>query len=244
MSNGESSAAYTALVPDAARLPPTRHARVSGTMGLFQACTWLRGEIPFMLDLLDDEPFCRALIERLGAFLACLGEQVARRTGTVESAFWVYDDFSINTGPLISPDLFERLFLGAYRKLLGCWRAIGIRHLVLHHDVLNETTFPILDMLFDAGITAVQGVYPTAGLCLARFRNRYGRRLAVIGGMCNTHTLPFGSPGDIEREVAAVTEIGSDGGVIIGSHSIEGYVPVRNYDAYVQALDRAERGAA
>lgn len=234
------SPAYAELVPDGARGSPCRHARVSGTMGLFQACTWLRGEIPFMVDLLDDESFCRALIKRVGAFLAPFGALVARRTGTVDSAFWVYDDFSINTGPMISPDLFERLFLDAYRKLLGHWKGAGVRHLVLHHDVLSEATFPILDLFLEAGITAVQGVYPTAGLSLRRFRERYGRRLAVIGGMCNTHTLPFGTRRDIEREIAAVVDAAAEGGVIIGSHSIEGYVPVRNYDLYVNALDAIE----
>lgn len=234
------SPAYGPTTPPLRPQPPCPHAKVSGTMGLFQPCTWLRGDVPFMMDMLDDELFCRALIERLKDFLAALGEQVARRTETVDSAFWVYDDFSINTGPLISPDVFERLFLEPYRALLGHWKSIGIRHLILHHDVLNEASLPIIDMFLDAGITGMQGVYPTVGLSLPKFKARYGRRLAVVGGMCNTHTLPFGSQEEIERQVAEIVEVGRDGGVIIGSHSIEGYIPVANYDAYIAALDKWE----
>jgi hypothetical protein len=36
---------------------------------------------------------------------------------------------------------------------------------------------------------------------------------------------------------------GRDGGVIIGSHSVEGYIPVANYDAYIGVLDRLEDAA-
>ena len=234
------SPAYREALPNLSGQTAYPYARVSGTMGLFQACTWLRGDIPFMINLLDDESFCRTLIGRLKDFLAVLGEQVARRTQTLDSAFWVYDDFSINTWPMISPDVFARLFLEPYRALLGHWKSIGIRHLILHHDILNDTTLPIIDMFLDAGITGVQGVYPTAGLSLPRFKARYGKRLAVIGGMCNTHTLPFGSRADIERQAAAIVDAGRDGGVIIGSHSIEGYIPVANYDTYIGTLDRLE----
>jgi len=206
--------------------------RVAGTMGLFQACTWLRGEIPFMMDLLCDEEFCRDLVSKLKDFVRVMGEQTAIRADTLNSAFWVYDDFSINTGPMVSPDIFERIFLEPYRSLLRYWKSIGIQHLILHHDVMTEKTYPIIDMFLDAGITGIQGVYPTGGLSLADFKSRYGRRLAVIGGMWHTHTLPFGSKKEIEHEAAAIVEVARDGGVIIGSHSIEGYIPVENYDCY------------
>jgi len=85
----------------------------------------------------------------------------------------------------------------------------------------------------------VQGVYPTAELRLPAFKARYGRKLGVIGGMCNTRTLPFGSIKDIEREVAEIVEAGSDGGVVAGAHSIEKYIPVEQYERYIAALDKA-----
>jgi hypothetical protein len=83
-----------------------------------------------MMDLLDDEGFCRDLVWKWKDFVLVMGEQVARRTNTLNSAFWVYDDFSINTGPLISPDIFERIFLEPYRSLLHYWKSIGIQHLL------------------------------------------------------------------------------------------------------------------
>jgi len=217
-----------------------RFASVSGTMGLYQACAWLRGEIQFLMDLVEDESFCRSLIDKLRKFLMIKGEQVLAKTDTWDTALWVYDDFSVNTGPLFGPDVFERLFLDPYRAMFSYWKSKGVRHIILHHDIMSPNSFPIIDMFKEAGLTGVQGVYPTAGLSIKTFRERYGNSLSIIGGICNTHTLPFGSRKDIERQVAEVIEIGRDGGVVIGSHSIEGYIPVEHYDWYIEALDEAE----
>ncbi|MDP2989501.1 MAG: uroporphyrinogen decarboxylase family protein [Kiritimatiellota bacterium] len=218
-----------------------RFAPVTGVMGLYMAGTWLRGEIPFMLDLMEDEAFCRDLIGKMEVFLSALGERMLTLTNTWDTAIWVYDDFSVNAGPLIGPATFEKLFLEPYKRMFASWKSKGARHIVLHHDVLSEHTYPILDMFIEAGLTGIQGVYPTAGLTLSAFKARYGRKLAVIGGIDNTHTLPFGNRQAIEHEAAAVMEAGQDGGVIIGSHSIEEYIPVDHYEWYISTLDRIER---
>lgn len=218
-----------------------RLAPVTGVMGLYMAGTWLRGEIPFMMDLLEDEAFCRDLIGKMEVFLSALGERMLTLTNTWDTAIWVYDDFSINTGPLISPNIFEKLFLEPYKRIFAYWKSRGARHIILHHDVLSEQTYPILDMFVEAGLNGVQGVYPTVGLTLSAFKAHYGRKLSVIGGMDNTHTLPFGNRQDIEREASAIAEAGQDGGVIIGSHSIEDFIPVDHYDWYISTLDQIER---
>jgi len=147
---------------------PTDHrfAPVTGVMGLYQACTWLRGEVPFMMDLLEDESFCRDLIWKMEAFLSALRERMLTLTNTWDTAIWVYDDFSINTGPLISPAIFEKLLLEPYKRMFAYWKSKGARHIVLHHDVLSEYTYPILDMFVETGLNGVQGVYPSAGLAL------------------------------------------------------------------------------
>jgi len=222
-------------------LADPRFVPVTGVMGLYLACSWLRGEVPFMMDLLEDEVFCRDLIGKMELFLTALGERMLALTNTWDTAIWVYDDFSINTGPLIGPATFEKLFLDSYKRMFAYWKSRGARHIILHHDVLSEHTYPILDMFIEAGLTGVQGVYPTAGLSLPAFKEHYGKKLAVIGGMDNTRTLPFGDRQAIEREAAAVMEAGQEGGVIIGSHSIEGYIPVDHYDWYISTLDRIER---
>lgn len=218
------------------QLNDPRFAPVTGVMGLYHACTWLRGDVPFLMDLVEDEVFCHALIDRIGHFLTDLGDYMLARTNTYDTAIWVYDDFSTNRGPMISPAMFEEFFLQPYKRMFAHWKSKGASHVFVHHDIMAETCYPIVDLFLDAGLTGVQGVYPTSGLTLPAFKVKYGKKLSIIGGMCNTHTLPFGTKKEIEKQARDIMEVAKDGGVIIGSHSIEGYIPVENYDYYQTAL--------
>ena len=87
------------------------------------------------------------------------------------------------SGGRLSHRLIEEFFLPPYKRMFARWKAAGVRHIVAHHDVMAATCYPILDMFVEAGLTGVQGVYPTAGLTLPAFKNRYGKKLSVIGGI-------------------------------------------------------------
>lgn len=57
-------------------------------------------------------------------------------------------------------------------------------------------------------------------------------RLILTGGMCNTRTLPFGTPDEIEREAKELIDMGRNGGVVIGTHSISPEVPLDSFAVY------------
>ncbi|MBT3377011.1 MAG: hypothetical protein HN742_16255 [Lentisphaerae bacterium] len=210
-----------------------RFAPVSGVMGLFMPSHYLRGEITFLMDLLDDEPFCQALIGRVAEFITALGECVLDRTDTWDTALWVYDDFGSNHGPLMSPDVFERCFFPAYKKMIDTWKSKGLTNVILHHDA---NCWAVLDMLVDAGFTGIQGIYPGAGMSIPDVKAKYGDRLALVGGICNISVLAPGPKRKIANAVAEIAEVARDGGVVIGAHSIEEDVPPEHYDYYSTLL--------
>jgi uroporphyrinogen decarboxylase len=215
-----------------------RFAPVSGVMGLFMPCYFLRGELPFFIDLAEDPGFCNALIRKLEAFLTVVGEEALRRTNTWDTALWVFDDFGDNRGPLISPAMFETYFLEPYKRMIAHWKSMGARHIILHYD---GNCWAILDMLLEAGFTGIQGIYPAAGMTVPDVKARYGDRLSIVGGICNMSVLARGTRQSIENHVRAIAEAGRDGGVVIGAHSVEGDVPVENYDLYGSLLDEIDR---
>jgi len=203
-----------------------RFCPVSGVMGLIMSSWFLRGEAPFLMDLVDDEMFCRALVEKVAGFLTVAGENVLHGTNTWDTALWVYDDFGTNQTTLISPDVFERIFLGPYQKMISYWKSKGAKNIILHFD---GNCLSIIDLLLEAGFTGIQGVYPTTGMTIPAVKAKYGNRLNLIGGMCNIHVLTKGTHADIEREVRSIVEAAKEGGVIIGAHSIDYDIPVENY---------------
>ena len=121
--------------------------------------------------------------------------------------------------------------------MISYWKSKGAKNIILHFD---GNCLPFIDMFLEAGFTGIQGIYPTAGMTIPAVKAKYGKRLSLIGGVCNIHVLTKGTKKDIERQVASVVEVARDGGVIIGAHSIDVDIPVENYDFYYSLLDKCD----
>jgi len=227
----------TAMYREWERRASERFCPVSGVMGLFMSSYYLRGEFELLVDLKEDEAFCRSLAERVARFLAAAGEKALEVTNTGETAIWVYDELGNNQSSLISPQTFERVYLRAYQAMIGRWKSRGLRNVILHCD---GNCLPLIDLLIEAGFTGIQGVNPSAGMTVPAVKARYGDRLVLIGGMCNIHVLTQGSRDQIARQAAEIVEAARDGGVIIGTHSIDSDIPVENYDFYHSTLKRLD----
>ena len=63
-------------------------------------------------------------------------------------------------------------------------------------------------------------------------KKKYGNRLAYIGGMCNTNILRKGTKSEIEKYSREIIDVGKEGGVVIGTHSLSPDIPIENYLFY------------
>lgn len=220
-------------IADSVEKTSKRFALVSGVMGLFMPCYYLRGELEFLMDLVEDETFCRNLIRKVADFIKLQGKNVLKAAGPDNAAMWVYDDFGTNQGPLFSPALFEKFFVPVYKEIISSWKSLGLKNVILHHD---GNSWEILDMLIEAGFTGIQGIYPAANMDIPSVKAKYGDKLSLIGGICNMSVLAGKSKKAIENNVASIFEVAKDGGVIMGAHSIEEDIPVENYDYYYKTV--------
>jgi hypothetical protein len=82
------------------------------------------------------------------------------------------------------------------------------------HDVSQEKmvfflsdgfTEPLFPNLIEAGFNGVESLEPAAGMNLARLKEMYGDRLALIGNMDCSRFLPFRSVEDVERAINNVS---------------------------------------
>jgi len=197
--------------------------------GPFLRTAFVRGEMDFLMDIASDPSFARELAERVADHIMVVGLESLRRGDLYDTGIWMYDDMAYNDNPMFSPDQFERIFLPSYRKLTRAFKDAGAAKVVVHSD---GNIGPVLDMLVDAGIDAINPVEPKAGMDLLDLRRRYGDKLAYIGGMCNAHVLPRGTRAEIKAQVDRIKEAAQDGGVIIGAHSIGSDVPPESYHYY------------
>ena len=72
----------------------------------------------------------------------------------------------------------------------------------------------------------------------AKLKKLYGDQLAFWGTMGLQHTMPFGTPDDVRKEVKERIEtVGKDGGLVISpTHVLAPEVPIENISAFVEAV--------
>ena len=197
--------------------------------GIYIRSCFLRGEPALLTDMALDEGFCDALFDKVADHLTRMSIETLRRTGTMDNGLILCDDMASNTGPMFSPAMFDRYFAERYRQMIARVKAAGCRHVYFHSD---GNILPVMDSLVAAGFEAFNPLEPRCGMDVVKLRERYGRRVLLIGGVCNTRILPHGSKREIEAHVRPMLEMGRDGGLILGAASISGDIPPESYEYY------------
>jgi uroporphyrinogen-III decarboxylase len=99
--------------------------------------------------------------------------------------------------------------------------------------------YPIIGDLIEVGVDVLNPIQP-ACMDPAKVKEDFGDKLCFWGTMDEQHTLPFGSPADVEEEVRErLKTIGKDGGLIIGpTHHVQLDTPMENFWAMVKTIRR------
>ena len=198
------------------------------TGGPFLRTCFVRGEEQYLLDMAADESLARALTDKVCDHLTAVGVEEIRRWGLEETGIWIYDDMGTNRGPMFSARSFERILLPGYKRMIKAYREAGARYVFLHSD---GDIRPVLEMLVEAGIDGLNPLEARAGMDILKIREQYPR-LVLTGGMDNTDTLLNGPAEKIVEEAKAIIDIGREGGVVIGTHSIGPEIPLAHYLVY------------
>lgn len=205
------------------------------TGGPYLRTAKLRGSEQWLMDLAEDPQFALELAMKVTRHITAVGLEALRRYDLHETGIWFFDDMGSNLAPMFSPSTFETVFYPCYKWMCEQYRAAGTRHILLHCDGNIE---PILDSLVDAGIQAFHPVEPKAGMDVVRLREKYGRKLAFLGGLDNAHVLPSAPLSEVEAHVLRVLDAGREGGLVIGCHSVGPDISVERYDFVQQLIQR------
>lgn len=215
-------------MPAAARAARQKRAVKCGDIAPFYYHNQLRGLQRSLTDPHDDPEFTRHLLTRLCDFFY---EHHLRMFETCEGLVDigdVTDDYGSQTGLLISKKTFDEFYRPHVRRFIEMWHGFGLK--VFHHD--DGAIRPLLPDLVGMGIdilNPVQSVCP--GMEMKGLKRDFGRDLCFHGGMDNQRVLPFGTPGEVRREVRrAIDALAGDGtGYILAPcHNLQAVSPVEN----------------
>ena len=226
---------------------PSRYAGLDGRMaalkerycvfakvgGPFIRTQFVRGEVDFLCDLAADPAFARELAGVIGRHLTRIGLEELRRWDLYDTGIWVYDDMASNLGPMFSPRTADEVLVPVWADMVSAFKAAGAHKVILHSD---GNIGPLLDRFIEIGFDGINPVEPKAGLDVVALRERYGERLALLGGLDNAHILPRGDLREVREHVGRLAAIGREGGLVAGMHSVGPDITVETYDEVIRLL--------
>ena len=200
---------------------------------VFSLPRYLMGMEHLLVSIAADPELVSALVNLSVDYnLAMARELVVRGVKIVYTG----DDYAYNTGPLMSPRHFRKLFAPALKRVIGGFKELGL-YVIKHTD---GNLWPILDMIVDSGIDCLDPIDPQAGMDLAEVKAKYGQRVALKGNVDCAQTLTFGTPEDVIAETISALRKGAPSGgfILSSSNSIHSAVKPENYLAMLQTLER------
>lgn len=146
-------------------------------------------------------------------------------------------DFGTQSSSFCSTETFDALYLPYYQKITG-WIHKNTGWKTFKHSCGSVAAF--MPHFIEAGFDIINPVQLSAANMDAKMlKNEYGKDLVFWGGGVDTqHTLPFGSPQDVRKEVLKRCEIFSDGGgfVFNAIHNVQAKTPIENIVAMIDAV--------
>lgn len=141
----------------------------------------------------------------------------------------VSDDLGQKDRPLLSPKVFDEFLVPAYQQLTNMAHKYG--GFFWLHSCGNITE--LLPSIIRVGIDAWQTLEPASGVDFALVKEKYGDKLALVGGVDASRLLPFGTKQEVVEHTKQRMKVGMPGGgYIVGcSHDIMD-IPLDNFIAF------------
>ena len=211
---------------------------LSAGCNLFEWGTFLRRLDNFIMDLkrspAEVERFLDALMER---HLASL-EKICHAVGDVVDIIRLGDDLGMNTGPLMGPDTYRKLFKPRHTQLCSYIKSHSSMHTFLHSC---GSIYKLIPDLIDAGFEILNPAQTNArDMEPERIKAEFGADVTFWGAGADTRAiLNRGTPAQVKDHVRANIEILSPGGGFVFNtiHNILPDVPPENIVAMFEAVD-------
>ena len=148
---------------------------------------------------------------------------------------WVGDDMGCQQNMIMSPEQWRQIFKPKMANFISELRKINPDIKIAYHS--DGNIYPIIPDLIEIGLDVLNPIQP-ACMDPGKIQKDFGDKLCFWGTMDEQYTLPFGTAGDVKKEVIErLKTIGKDGGLIIGpTHHVQLDTPMENFWAMVNTI--------
>jgi uroporphyrinogen decarboxylase len=200
----------------------------------------LRGMERALEDLAVNPDFADALMGRIHALFEAIVRNSIEAAGDLFDFVYVAEDLGTQESLLMSPRSIRRFILPWLARMVEVAHSAGKR--AFHHD--DGAIRPVIPDLLHIGIDVLNPVqWRCKGMEREVLARDFGSGVVFHGAVDNQHTLPFGSPEDVRREVAENIHIfrGAKGYVVAPCHNLQSNTPTRNVLALYEAVQEFGR---
>ena len=192
------------------------------TYCLFERAWSLRGMENLLMDFMLQPAFVHELFARITEFHLKIVKNLANFP---IDGLYFGDDWGGQRGLLMSPATWRKFIKPYMQQLYAQAHAQG--HDVFIHSCGNNSL--ILDDLIEIGVNVFNPFQPEV-INVEEVMQRYSHKLAFYGSLSIQHTLPFGTPDDVRREVEHRLRFAQQyGGLIISpAHDMPPDIPTEN----------------
>jgi len=150
---------------------------------------------------------------------------------------WLGDDFGTQESLIVSPEIWREFFKPRYARLIEAFKNVKSDVKIAYHSDGNIEK--LLPEYIDIGVDILNAVQPKS-MDPAHLKRRFGANLSYWGTLDIQETFPFGTPEDVEKEIAErIRTVAPNGGLILGpSHNFQADVPLENILAFYHAAER------
>lgn len=198
--------------------------------GIFEWSWALRGFEQFLMDLVQNPEVACAIMDRFTDIYIENTLRVMEAAGGLLDMVYTYDDVGIQKGLLISPRMWRKYILPRHQRLNQAIRSARYPVKIIYHScgAVLPLIGPFVD---DMGIDILNPLQPRAdGMDMEQIKKEFGGRLSFHGAVDIQHTLPHGTPDEVQNEVRERCQVlGRGGGYICTSaHYIQADTPLEN----------------
>jgi uroporphyrinogen decarboxylase len=149
------------------------------------------------------------------------------------------DDYAFKSAPIMSPACFKEFVLPYLQEIVDIARKKNVP-IIKHTD---GNIWPIIDMIVNTGIDALNPLEPAATMDIGRVKEMYGDRIALVGNVDCGELLSRGKPEEVVEAVKETIAKASPGGghVLASSNSIHQAVSPQNYKTMLETCKRYGR---
>lgn len=201
---------------------------------LFHERFWsIRGMENLMMDYYDNMDNLKIIGNRILEFYKVI---VDKYKALGFDGIFTSDDLGHQTGPMMSPAIFEELYFPLYKEFISYVHSKGM-HVMLHSCGDNTK---LMEYLIDAGLDVF---HPVQKGCMdaVETAKKFGDRISFLAGVDVQHLLPEGSIQDVRKGVSTLidTFYKPEGGLLLAmGNGILPDTPIENIEEALKVMSQ------